>query len=1468
MNRFCIFSALCTLLCLTVGLHSVHANESKVDKTKWITLTVWQGQTIKLAFAAPTSGVWVKVTGVKNEKVEEAPTTLPALDQQNKYEAIGTEITVYGAIEKFTCYENGEQLTALDVRQNVNLTELGCGGNRLSSLDVRQNVNLTELWCSYNQLSSLDVHQNVNLTYLGCSYNQLSSLDVRQNAQLKAIWIHGNNFSTSTLNNLYCQLPDRSGKEKGAIYPVYKEGYAIDDLLARSSSKTITDAKNWAIQDARTHIDIDGITGNYTCGSSYGLTLTPATMLNSFTHQGGEWKTTVTSIGNWKIDESTLPNWLSVNPKQGNSGTQVTITVAPLTGSDGRRAAITFFLRNYPTTKQVILVRQSTKPPLVVTPAEGYTFSGYGETKANYFTVESTGAWKVTSSNTDWFPVETREGEAGTTQVTIKTEANSGKDERKTELTFALKDNAEIKQVVILKQKGALWVTPAESYTFPATGETKANYFTVESKGAWKVTSSNGDWCPVETKEGAAGTTQVTIKTEANSSKEERQTKLTFALKANAAIKQIVTLKQTGASFSVTPVESYTFSATAETKENYFTVESTGAWKVSSSNGDWFPVETKEGAAGTTQVTIKTEANSGKDERKTELTFALKANAAIKQIVTLKQTGASFSVTPVEDYIFPAYGETKENYYTVESTAAWKVTSSNADWFPVETREGEAGTTKVTITAEANSSKEERETKLSFALKDNAAIKQVVTLKQIGATLSVTPAEGYTFSASGETKESYFTVESTRAWKVTSSNTEWNPVDTKEGAAGRTGVTISAEANSSKEERQTELTFALKDNAAIKQVVTLKQKGVSLSVTPAEGYTFPASGETKENYFTVESSRAWKVTSSNADWFPVDTQEGNSGTTKVTITAEANNGKAGRQTELTFALKANAEVKQVVILKQKGALLVTPIEEYTFPASGETKANYFTVESTGAWKVTSSNADWCPVEIKEGAAGTTQITITAEANSNREERQTVLTFALKDKPNVKQVVTLKQKGASLSVIPTEEYTFPATGETKANYFTVESTGAWKVTSSNADWCPVETKEGEAGTTQITITAEANSNREERQTELTFALKANAEIKQVVTLKQKGASLSVTPTDEYTFPATGETKANYFTVESTGAWKVTSSNADWCPVETKEGAAGTTQVTIKTERNYSTKDRKTELTFALQANAEVKQVVMLKQSGASLSVTPAEGYTFPALGETKANYFTVESKEAWKVTSSNADWCPVETKEGAAGTTQVTIKSDANNSKEERTTELTFALKDNAEVKQVVTLKQKGISISVTPSAGYTFSAAGETKENYFTVESTGAWKVTSSNAAWFPVETREGEAGTTQVTIKSDANNSKEARTTELTFALKDKPEIKQVVTLKQAGQPTAVESVLLAGISVAPNPFSSQLRIKNEEAVNARFELVNTSGVVVRSGVLQGVETVLNTEDLTAGAYLLRILSGSESKTLRVVKE
>ena len=55
------------------------------------------------------------------------------------------------------------------------LKELRCYRNQLTSLDVSQNIYLDSLYCDNNQLTSLDVSSNTALEYLHFSDNQLTS---------------------------------------------------------------------------------------------------------------------------------------------------------------------------------------------------------------------------------------------------------------------------------------------------------------------------------------------------------------------------------------------------------------------------------------------------------------------------------------------------------------------------------------------------------------------------------------------------------------------------------------------------------------------------------------------------------------------------------------------------------------------------------------------------------------------------------------------------------------------------------------------------------------------------------------------------------------------------------------------------------------------------------------------------------------------------------------------------------------------------------------------------------------------------------------------------------------------------------------------------------------------------------------------------------------------------------------------
>ena len=94
---------------------------------------------------------------------------------------------------------------------------------------------------------------------------------------------------------------------------------------------------------------------------------------------------------------------------------------------------------------------------------------------------------------------------------------------------------------------------------------------------------------------------------------------------------------------------------------------------------------------------------------------------------------------------------------------------------------------------------------------------------------------------------------------------------------------------------------------------------------------------------------------------------------------------------------------------------------------------------------------------------------------------------------------------------------------------------------------------------------------------------------------------------------------------------------------------------------------------------------------------------------------------------------------------------------------------------------------------------------------------------------------------------------------------VKAVFEKKQGN---AVEDAVLANISVAPNPFSAQLRILNPEGISLRYELVNQMGAVLRSGVINSLEEVVDTEALPAGLYFVRLeAQGKTRKTIKLSK-
>ena len=84
---------------------------------------------------------------------------------------------------------------------------------------------------------------------------------------------------------------------------------------------------------------------------------------------------------------------------------------------------------------------------------------------------------------------------------------------------------------------------------------------------------------------------------------------------------------------------------------------------------------------------------------------------------------------------------------------------------------------------------------------------------------------------------------------------------------------------------------------------------------------------------------------------------------------------------------------------------------------------------------------------------------------------------------------------------------------------------------------------------------------------------------------------------------------------------------------------------------------------------------------------------------------------------------------------------------------------------------------------------------------------------------------------------------------------------------PSAVEDTALSTVVLAPNPFADQLGIASDE-LQGEYVLLNSNGVVCRSGRIENRRTIIDTYALPVGLYLLRITSNTgANKTFRVVK-
>ena len=170
----------------------------------------------------------------------------------------------------------------------------------------------------------------------------------------------------------------------------------------------------------------------------------------------------------------------------------------------------------------------------------------------------------------------------------------------------------------------------------------------------------------------------------------------------------------------------------------------------------------------------------------------------------------------------------------------------------------------------------------------------------------------------------------------------------------------------------------------------------------------------------------------------------------------------------------------------------------------------------------------------------------------------------------------------------------------------------------------------------------------------------------------------------------------------------------------------------------------------------------------------------------------------------------------------------------------------------VTVTPKTVDLTVGKTKQLTISVQPATATNQrYTCQSDNVSVATVTNTGLITAVS----VGTATITITTEDGNKTE--TCKVTVSQSTSPDV-----------PDGVEDALFAKLSVAPNPFSSQLQIAHGE-LQGTYALLNAQGVVVLSGELGEAHTYLNTAALPAGVYLLRLTAtNGATKTFTVVKK
>lgn len=199
---------------------------------------------------------------------------------------------IEGFLALETLFASGNNLTNLDISQNINLSGLYVVENTLESIDVSNNVVLMALALGSNQLISIDLTNNILLSQLFLQNNELTLIDLSSQDVLAELNLSGNNLNeldlsqNSALTDIDCSDNDlfnlnvKNGNNTAIVESSFNASLNENLNCIQVDAIAYSDT-NWTNIDSQSFFDLDCAPGNDDCIEATSLDL--GTLINGTT---------------------------------------------------------------------------------------------------------------------------------------------------------------------------------------------------------------------------------------------------------------------------------------------------------------------------------------------------------------------------------------------------------------------------------------------------------------------------------------------------------------------------------------------------------------------------------------------------------------------------------------------------------------------------------------------------------------------------------------------------------------------------------------------------------------------------------------------------------------------------------------------------------------------------------------------------------------------------------------------------------------------------------------------------------------------------------------------------------------------------------------------------------------------------------------------------------------------------------